>query len=65
MSLEILVEIHVVLTEAQAWEFAQLLKRSGFSDYRTCATSEAELYHMIDAGEHLRRALAEQGYAPR
>jgi hypothetical protein len=29
------------------------------------ATGEAEAYHMIDAGDQIRRALAEQGYAPR
>jgi hypothetical protein len=60
-----LVEITVMLTDAQAWQFAQLLKRACFSDYRSHATSEAEAYYMIDAGEHIRRALAEQGYAPR
>jgi hypothetical protein len=59
------IEIHVTLTDAQAWEFAQFLKRVCFSDYRSCATSDAEACHMRDAGEHIRRALAEQGYAPR
>jgi hypothetical protein len=59
------IEIHVTLTDAQAWEFAQFLKRACFSDYRSHATSDAEAYHMRDAGEHIRRALAEQGYAPR
>ena len=59
------IEIHVTLTDAQAWEFAQFLKRACFRDYRSHATSDAEAYHMIDAGEHIRRALAEQGYAPR
>jgi hypothetical protein len=59
------IEIHVTLTDAQAREFAQFLKRVCFSDYRGCATSEDEAYHMRDAGEHIRRALAEQGYAPR
>jgi len=59
------VEITVVLTDAQAWQFAQFLKRACFSDYRNHATSEAEAYQMIDAGEHIRRALANQGYAPR
>jgi hypothetical protein len=60
-----LVEITVKLTDAQAWQFAQFLKRACFSDYRSHATSEAEAYQMIDAGEHIRRALAEHGYAPR
>jgi hypothetical protein len=65
MNHEHLVEITVKLTDAQAWQLAQFLKRARFSDYRSHATSEAEAYHMIDAGEHIRRALAEQGYAPR
>ena len=59
------VEINVTLTDAQAWQFAQFLKRACFSDYRGHATSETEAYQMIDAGEHIRRALAEQDYAPR
>jgi hypothetical protein len=59
------IEITVILTDAQAWQFAQFLKRACFSDYRSHATSEAEAYRMIDAGEHIRRALAEKGYAPR
>ena len=59
------IQITVVLTETQAWQFSQFLKRACFSDYRSHATSEAEAYQMIDAGEQTRRALAEQGYAPR
>jgi hypothetical protein len=59
------IEIHVTLTDAQAWELAQFFKRVCFSDYRSCATSDAEAYHMGDAGEQIRRALAEHGYAPR
>ncbi len=59
------VEITVTLTDAQAWQFAQFLKRACFSDYRGHATSEAEAYQMIDAGERIRRALETKGYAPR
>ncbi len=65
MKREDLVEITVKLTDAQAWQFAQFLKRACFSDYRGHATSEAEAYQMIDAAERIRRALADQGYAPR
>jgi hypothetical protein len=65
MSHDKTIEITVILTDAQAWQFAQFLKRACFSDYRDHATSEAEAYHMIDAGEHIRRALEAQGYAPR
>ena len=59
------VEIKVDLTDAQAWEFAQFLKRVCFSEYRNNATTDEEAYHMRDAGEQIRSALAEQGYAPR
>jgi hypothetical protein len=59
------VEINVTLTDAQAWEFAQFLKRACFSDYRSHATSDEEAYQMINAGERIRQALTEQGYAPR
>ena len=65
MNHESIVEITVILTDAQAWQFAQFLKRACFSDYRSHATSDTEAYQMIDAGEHIRRALAKQGYAPR
>jgi len=59
------VEIKVVLTDTQAWDFAQFLKRVCFSEYRNNATSDDEAYRMRDAGEQIRSALAEQGYAPR
>ena len=59
------VEITVLLTDTQAWQFAQFLKRSCFGDYRGHATSDEEAYQMIDAGERIRDALAEKGYAPR
>lgn len=59
------VEITVTLTADQAWEFAQFLKRVSFREYRANATCEGEAYLMRDAGEIIRRALAEQGYAPR
>jgi hypothetical protein len=59
------VEITVILTDAQAWEFAQFLKRVCFSDYRDHAPSDEEAYQMVNAGERIRGALAEKGYAPR
>jgi hypothetical protein len=36
----ITVEITVTLSENEAWQFAQFLKRACFSDYRGHATSE-------------------------
>lgn len=59
------VEIEVILSDAQAWEFAQFLKRVCYSDYRAHATSDAEAYRMVEAGECIRQALAQVGYAPR
>lgn len=59
------VEITVTLTDAQAWQFAQFLKRVSFREYRNSATCDDEAYLMRDAGELIRDALAEQGYAPR
>jgi hypothetical protein len=59
------VEITVTFTAAQAWQFAQFLKRVSFRDYRNNATCDEEAYLMRDAGEFIRCALAEQGYAPR
>ena len=59
------VEITVTFTEAQAWQFAQFLKRISFREYRNNATCDDEAYLMRDAGELIREALAEQGYAPR
>jgi len=58
------VEIQVILTDAQAREFAQFLKRVYYSDYREHATSETQAYRMVEAGERIRQALAEAGYAP-
>ena len=59
------VEITVALSDAQAWEFAQFLKRISFREYRDNATCDEEAYRMRDAGAIIRDALAEQGYAPR
>jgi hypothetical protein len=53
------------LSDAQAWAFAQLLKRSTLDDYRAHAVSQDEAYEMSAAGEAIRQALAQVGYAPR
>jgi hypothetical protein len=48
------IEITVALTDAQAWELAQFLKRVCFRDYRDHATSDDEAYCMVNAGERIR-----------
>ncbi len=59
------ITITVTLSDEQAHVFAQFLKRVGFSDYEQRATSQAETYAIVAAGEKIREALREQGYAPR
>jgi hypothetical protein len=59
------ITITVTLSDSEAWEYAQFLKRVCFSDYEQRATSQDEAYTMVGAGEKIREALREQGYAPR
>jgi len=57
--------IDVNLTDEEAWALAQFLKRVGYHDVRPLAVDKCEAYEMLDAGEKVRRALAELGYVPR
>jgi hypothetical protein len=53
------------LTDDQARDLAQFLKRMGFSDFRSKATDDAEAYGMQAASNQVADALREAGYAPR
>ena len=55
----------IELTGEEAWAFAQFLKRVAVDDYRRLAVDGDEACAMQDAGDTIRSALAEQGYAPR
>lgn len=57
--------VTVKLSDLEAWEFAQFLKRVGLSDYRSLAEGAGEAACMLRAGEKIRSALAAVGYAPR
>ncbi|WP_127476651.1 DUF7706 family protein [Sulfurivermis fontis] len=59
------VVITVELTDQEAWDFAQFLKRVGHSDYLVNAENSEQAYRMLFAGEKVRAALADVGYAPR
>lgn len=59
------VTINVEFSDAQALAFAQFLKRVGLDDYRGLAVDQDEAYAMRDAGDRIRRSLADVGYAPR
>ena len=59
------ISILVELPDTQAWPLAQFLKRVCLDDYRQRAADDAEAWAMLQAGEKVRAALAEAGYAPR
>ncbi|KQV53624.1 MULTISPECIES: hypothetical protein [unclassified Duganella] len=60
-----MVIIEVELPDDQALALAQFLKRVGYNDYRELAVDQQQAYEMVDAGEKVRAALADKGYAPR
>jgi GTP cyclohydrolase II len=51
--------------EDDLWQFAQFLKRVGFTEFRALARNDEEAYQMQAAGEKLRAVLAEKGFGPR
>lgn len=53
------------MNDEQAWQFAQFLKRVSWHDYRELSTCDEEARDMVEAGELVRKALAEAGFAPR
>lgn len=53
------------LTDQEAEDLAQFLKRATFSDYRAKAESEEIAYRMQSVGEKVRALLAENGFSPR
>jgi hypothetical protein len=59
------ITISVELTDLEAWNLAQFLKRVGFSDFRKNAQDEDEAYAMQQAAARVRTALAQAGYEPR
>lgn len=59
------ITVPVYLTKEQAWDLAQWLKRTSWTDYRSNARNDDEATRMIDAADQVRTALAEAGFAPR
>ena len=57
--------ISVELSDQDARDIAEFLKRLSWSEIRACAVDEGETYRMRDALEKVRASLAEQGVAPR
>jgi len=59
------VRLNFELSDAEAWAFAEFLKRAGFLEFRAKATDDAEAYDMQTAGIQVANALRDAGYAPR
>lgn len=60
-----IIHLQIDLTDNEAWDYAQFLKRVGYSDYVNNAADSEEAHRMIHVGEKIRKALAEQGVSPR
>ncbi len=59
------VKLELEVTELQAWELAQFVKRLCFRDFLACAVDESEAYLIRDAVDRLQLALGKAGFAPR
>jgi hypothetical protein len=55
----------VSLSEQEAWDLAQFLKRAGFADFRSNAVDDEEAYRMLGVAERIRSNLKEIRIDPR
>jgi hypothetical protein len=55
----------VSLSEQEAWDFAQFLKRVGFADFRSNAVDDEEAYRMQAVTQMIRINLEVHGINPR
>lgn len=60
-----IIHLQIDLTDNEAWDYAQFLKRVSYSDYVNNAADSKEAHRMVQVGEKIRKALAEQGVSPR
>ena len=58
-------QISFELTEQEAWDYAQFLKRVGFQEFRANAQDDEEAYRMIAVSEKIRQAIRDVGINPR
>jgi cytochrome c len=59
------IQIPLALTEQEALDLAQFVKRVGWQEMRQNAVDEDETYRIRDAIDKVRKALAEVGFSPR
>ena len=57
--------LRVPLSEQEAWDLAQFLKRTGFADFRSNAVDDEEAYRIMAVAEKLKSNLAAVSYVPR
>ena len=57
--------LRVPLSEQEAWDLAQFLKRTGFADFRSQAADDEEANRMQAVAEMIRRNLEVHGINPR
>jgi len=57
--------LRVPLSEQEAWDLAQFLKRAGFADFRSNAVDDEEAYRMQVVTQMIRRNLEVYGINPR
>jgi hypothetical protein len=57
--------LRVPLSEQEAWDLAQFLKRTGFADFRSNAVDDEEAHRMQAAVQKVRGNLVTIGYDPR
>lgn len=57
--------LRVPLSEQEAWDLAQFLKRAGFADFRSNAVDDEEAYRMQVVTQMIRRNLEVHGIDPR
>jgi len=57
--------LRVPLSEQEAWDLAQFLKRAGFADFRSNAVDDEEAYRMQAVTQMIRRNLEVHGINPR
>lgn len=59
------ISLVVQLSEQEAWDLAQFLKRVGYSDFRSNAVDDDEAYRMLITAEKVRQGLIAIGINPR
>lgn len=54
--------LSVSLSEQEAWDLAQFLKRTGFADFRSNAVDDGEAYPIVTFRSRCQQSLAKLAY---